>query len=330
VLTAAQGLNKATIKIHEGSPQFGALSDLRTFFKILGDNPVHCQQLIPGNPSFLGYTDACKYGSGGAWISGLQDIRPIVWHVKWPPDIVARVSSNDVTINDLEMADVLLEYLLLEQIVPMEHLQTAVWCDNTSAVAWTVKMSSSKSTIGQQLTRALACRMIINRSSHLAALSIAGIDNPMADLASRSFKKTGVHGNYELTDAAFLTKFNSDFPLTQETSWLMLRLHNTVSSLVFSVLRSETPPMGWWLRLPKCACDIGRIGPTSPNDLTWTRFSETLKTQVGLHSSRPLPVTSVKGERVEDIQSASVQFRTRYAPSGRHLNWTTSQTPPTK
>jgi hypothetical protein len=85
-------------------------------------------------------------------------------------------------------------------------------------------MSSSKSLIGHQLTQALAC-CIVNRSSHLAAISIvAGVDNPMADLASRSFKKTGVHGNYALTDSAFLTRFNSDFALPQDNSWLMLRL----------------------------------------------------------------------------------------------------------
>jgi hypothetical protein len=156
----------------------------------------------------------------------------------------------------------------------MHLLQTAVWCDNTSAVAWTAKMSSSKSKIGQQLTRALACRMITNKSSHLAALSIAGIDNPMADLASRSFRKTGVKGNYNLTDFAFLTKFNSDFPLPQENSWMMLQLHTVVSSLVFSVLRGETPPMGSWIRPRESACDIGRTGPTSPDCVEWTRSSE--------------------------------------------------------
>jgi hypothetical protein len=108
--------------------------------------------------------------------------------------------------------------------------------------------------------------MIVNRSSHLAAISIAGINNPMADLASRSFKKTGVHGNYDLTDPAFLTKFNSDFALPQDNSWLMLRLHDTVSSLVFSVLRGQTPPMGSWLRLRKSALDVDDRSPGITED----------------------------------------------------------------
>ena len=329
-LHSAKSHGKSVVKIHKRSPQFGALSDLRTFFKLLADTPVQCQQLIPGQPAYLGYCDACKYGAGGVWLSGLKDLHPLVWRVKWPQDIVDRVTSEQLTINDLEMAGLLLQYLLLEQLVPMHLLQTAVWCDNTSAVAWTTKMSSSKSKIGQQLTRALACRMITNKSSHLAALSIAGIDNPMADLASRSFKKTGVKGNYNLTDIAFLTQFNADFPLPQDNSWLLLQLHNAVSCLVFSVLRGETPPMGSWIRVRKFGCDIGRIGVTSPASVEWTRSSEASTLQLGLPSCRLLPVTSVKGMRVEDTKSALPLFRTRFAPSARPSSWTSSPTPPTK
>jgi hypothetical protein len=111
---------------------------------------------------------------------------------------------------------------------------------------------------------------------------------------------------------------------------LMLQLHNTVSSLVFSVLRGQTPPMGSWLRLTKSACNIGRIGPTLPNNFTWTPFSKASTPPTELHSSPLLPVTSVKGKRVEDTESALAQFRTHFAPSARPLNWTSNPTPHTK
>lgn len=329
-LAAANKANQHLVHIHPKSAQANALADLQTFIKLLGDNPIHCQQLVPGQPAYIGYCDACKFGAGGIWLSGIQNLHPIVWRIKWPQPIVDRLTDGTLTINDLEMAGILLQYLLLEQLVPMKHLHTAVWCDNTSAVIWTTKMSSSKSLIGQQLTRALAARMITNKSSHLAALSIAGIDNPLADLASRSFRKTGAQGNYDLTDSAFLTKFNSDFVLPQNTSWLLLRLHNNVSSLVFSVLLGMTPPMGSWIRLKKSACDIGLTGPTSPAVFTWTHFSPECQKKIGLNSSCVLPVTSVKGMRVADTESGLAQFRTRFAPSARPLNWTTSPTPPTK
>jgi hypothetical protein len=48
VLKAAERQQSTTVQIHPRSSQHCALSDLRTFFKLLGDNPVQCQQLIPG------------------------------------------------------------------------------------------------------------------------------------------------------------------------------------------------------------------------------------------------------------------------------------------
>jgi hypothetical protein len=328
-LAMASKDNSRTVQIHANSAQAKALIDFQTLMKILNDNPVSCKQLVPGQPAYIGYCDACKFGTGGIWISGIKNLHPIVWRIKWPSPITDCLTAGTITINDLEMAAIVLQYLLLEQLVPMAHLHTAVWCDNTSAVAWTTKMSSSKSSIGQQLTRALAARMISNKSSHMAAISIAGIDNPMADLASRSFRSTGAHGNYCLSDAAFLTKFNIDFPLPQDNSWLMLRLHNRVSSLVFSVLLGRTPPMGSWLRPKKSACDIGRIGSTLPADIQWTLFSMASPERKLLHCSWLLPATSVKGMRVEDTVSAVARFKMRCAPLARPSNWTSGQTQPT-
>jgi hypothetical protein len=321
-LHSALRSNKKVVQIHPDSAQNHALKDLRTIFKVLGGTPIHCTQLVPGTPAYVGHTDACKHGAGGIWFSGTKTLRPIVWRIKWPQDIVDRVTAGHLTINDLEMAGLLLQYLLLEQLVDVKHSHAAAWCDNTSAVAWTVRMSSNKSAVGQQLTRALALRMLVNKSSHLAALSIAGVDNVLADLASRSFKQTGVKGNYNLSDAEFLTKFNSDFPLPQNASWLMLRLREKVSSRVFTLLRGETLPTGSWIRLSESGCDIGHIGPTSvSNSMEWTHFSKELALQNELQSLKLSLGTSVKGTQAEDIKSALAQFRTRFAPSARPSSW---------
>ena len=330
-LHSANRHNKHTVQIHKGSSQYQALVDLRTIFKLIGDRPIHCSQLVPGKPHYIGHADSCKFGAGGIWLSGVRTLRPIVWRIKWPDDIVKRYEQGLLTINDLEMAGLLLQYLLLEQIVEMEGIHTAAWCDNTSAVSWTVNMSSKRSLVAQQLTRALAIRMIQNRSSHLAALSIAGLDNGLADLASRSFKHTGIQGNYDLSDAEFLTKFNTDFPLQQDASWLMLRLHTKIASNVFTLLRGKTPPMASWIRLKRSACDIGRIGPTSarPSTVEWTRFSEELRNETKLHSYKLSPVTSVKGGLEEDTRSELARFRTRFVPSARPSRWHASPTPPT-
>ena len=331
-LHATKRANKSTVQIHPKSPQHRALMDLRTIFKLIGSKPIRCKQLIPGTPHYFGYTDACKYGAGGIWLSGTASLHPIVWRCKWPPEVVQQYEQGIITINDLEMAGLLLHYLLLEQLVPMKDTHTAAWCDNTSAVSWVQRMNSKRSMVGQQLTRALAIRLIANQSSHLAALSIDGKDNDLADLASRSFKHTGIQGNYNLSDTQFLTKFNSDFPLQQGHSWLLLRLSTKLNSLVSAVLQGKTPPTGSWTRLTKSGCAIGLTGPTTSTatTLTWTLFSEELKTQHELTSSVGLQDSSVRGMQVEDIRSELARFKQRFAPSGRPLNWTAGQTRSTK
>ena len=40
--------------------------------------------------------------------SGRRTLWPVVWRIKWPPDIVKRCEEGALTINDLEMAALLL------------------------------------------------------------------------------------------------------------------------------------------------------------------------------------------------------------------------------
>ena len=134
-------------------------------FKIISSRPTHCKQLHPRKPGYIGYCDACNYGAGGIWISGLKTIRPLVWRLQWPPDMVQAVQAKTITINDLEMAGVFIQFLILETLVPIRHTQAAIWCDNTSAVSWTNKMSSQRSLIGQQLARALALHLLVTEAS---------------------------------------------------------------------------------------------------------------------------------------------------------------------
>ena len=183
-------------------------------------------------------------------MAGSKHLSPIVWRIRWPDDIVRRFKTRDakgdITINDLEMAAFLLQFLILEHCVDLKHQHAAAWCDNASTVSWTTKLSARSSKIGQRLIRALCLRQCVNQSSPLAPLTIAGSRNKMADLSSRSFKKAG-KDTYELTDSQFLLKFNSDFPLTQEASWLLFRPSNKLLSLILSELRTTPLPMASWM-----------------------------------------------------------------------------------
>lgn len=71
-LHAAKRANNNTVQINKGSQQYQALKDLKTIFLLIGKQPLKCQQLIPGQPHYIGYTDACKYGAGGIWLQGVE------------------------------------------------------------------------------------------------------------------------------------------------------------------------------------------------------------------------------------------------------------------
>jgi hypothetical protein len=137
--------------------------------------------------------------------------------------------------------------LLLEQLGhSLQDVHTATWCDNTSATAWVRNNTSKSSIAAQRLLQALYLRHTANKSSPLAPFNIAGANNNMADLASRSFKRGG-KGNYDLTTTQFLAKFNLSFPLSQDASWHIMHTLNTkISSLICAELHLERQPMGSW------------------------------------------------------------------------------------
>lgn len=321
------------VSIPRTSYEYSLLYDYRALIKLVGARPTHCAQLVMGLPGYIGFCDACKYGAGGVWLAGSNYLHPTVWRIAWPPDIVARLVSTsnptgDITINDLEMAGLLLQYLILEQLVDLKHQHSACWIDNTSTVSWAAKMTSKKSKIGHRLLRALCLRHCANESSPLAPLSIAGLRNLMADLASRSFRKAG-KGTYNLTDVAFLHKFNVDFSLTQNASWQLFQLSTKLSSLVFSELRMQPSPMGSWMRLTTKGNATGIIGPGSCTNITWTPTCGPSGTSNKPSSSAPSLQKSALELTDAAIESALQRFKSRFAPSARPSNWLENETPPT-
>lgn len=229
----------------------------------------------------------------------------------------------------------LAEWIVLEYIADLTDKHAAAWCDNTPAVAWVTKMSSSRSMVGARIVRALALRLRANRVSPLIPLSIAGVDNIMADVSSRLFHKTNVTGQtFAMSDDDFLHHFNARFPLPQGHSWRYFRLSDKISSLIFSELLGQTATLGSWLRLAKNGGDIGSIGETSStNSVEWTPCSQISKTADASTSSAPLlrgsgEVTTAD-EKAATLKSAAAQFRSRFVPSARNSNWTENPTRPT-
>jgi hypothetical protein len=261
ILPAAKGLfsplNKATkgepkeVGLGKHSEARAALLDLKHIVLSLASRPTHVSELVEYEPELAGTCDASAHGAGGVWLG--YGVQPTVWRVEWPADIIALYRQEKLTNSDLEMAAVVLQYLVAEKLRPLERCHTTIWSDNTPAASWSTKMADKASTpIAGQLLRALAMRQRTSRSALPTVAHYAGSRNVLADTASRSFRRFhhgSARGLPSQTDDEFLTSFNQTFPLSalsQMNSWQLVHLESEWSSLVISTLRGQKLPMPQW------------------------------------------------------------------------------------
>ena len=102
---------------------------------------------------------------------------------------MANFDEDTLSINDLELAGIVLEWLVLECIAPsLQFKHAAIFCDNVAAVIWALKLRCGCSIASSKLLRFLGMRIHATQASHLTPLSIAGTDNIMADIVSRAFR----------------------------------------------------------------------------------------------------------------------------------------------
>jgi hypothetical protein len=155
-IDAALTGGKHFIKIWDNPLLLNTLRDFVTLIGLLAARPTHCRELIVGDPGYLGYDDASKLGARGVWLPGILFLLPIVWRVEWPQDIRNNVVSfanptGTITNSNLEMAGMVIQYLVLEHLACLRHVHVAPWCDNTPTVSWTNKLSSSRSMVASRL-----------------------------------------------------------------------------------------------------------------------------------------------------------------------------------
>ena len=137
-----------------------------------------------------------------------------VWRLQWPWDITAAIVSESnplgaLTNSDLEMAVVELHLGVLEVVAPtLRHKHIFVHCDNTPSVAWVAKMATKTATLhaALRLIRGLALRQRMLETTPVSINHVKGTDNALADIALRLITHLD-------DDSAFLTRFDSVFPL---------------------------------------------------------------------------------------------------------------------
>jgi hypothetical protein len=138
--------------------------------------PTHVTELVEHPPAYQGFVDASKWGVGGVWFGGTKQLIPIVWFYEWPQTIMNQFCSasnktGSLTILDLELTGILLQWLVLEHLVDTSTLRDAsvsIWCNNLPAVAWMYKFQTSTSLVAARILRALAVRLHTNRAALLS------------------------------------------------------------------------------------------------------------------------------------------------------------------
>jgi hypothetical protein len=324
IMPSTKGMFSPINKALRGEPAFiglgkdsevrAALLDLAVLVSDLSKRPTHVKELVPGDDHYAGYCDACATGAGGVWMSGEAGLRPIVWRVHFDLAISSQVVSDNnprgkLTNSDLEMAAVLLHYMVLQQQVELRYVRAGVFSDNTPTVAWSKRMADkSQSLTAGRLLRGLAAMQRATSAGPLTVASIAGKKNDMADVASRSFNSASI-----TPDIPFLTHFNTRFPLPQKLSWQLVPLTPAMSSLVISTLGGKRLPLQQWMTSFKHKIGTGGLSSAPTHDVTHT--SSTLKNPS--NSNCLLPSLQGSGEATT---AAEVKSKLR-PPKQRSVTW---------
>ena len=297
------------------------ITDWKTLLLAINSRPTSVLELVPRDPNYIGFVDSSGTAVGGVWTPGTSAIHPTVWRLQWPEDIQQKlVSANNpkgtISINDLETAGILLAWLVLEKITPtpLKYTHVGIHCDNDSAVNWIQRKSTTTSTIAGHLLRATALRQHTHHSAPLQVIHIKGIDNKMADVASRSF-----NDQQFINPNKFLQTFSNIFPL-QKTYWKEYHMPKKTSSKVISCLRGQPSTMALWTKITKQEKSTGIIGNTIQTPSKSNPILNNAQTQKKSYSSQDLLLGSGQVTTAKVGLSGFRVLQKRWQPSQQPLN----------
>ncbi len=288
-----------------------AIRGCRTLLQESTKDLMRCRELVSGWLDFVGIVDASSHGVGGVVIGELAECVPTVFHWEWPTDIKENLCSasnptGGITNSDLEMAGILLLWLVTEKVCqPVQEKRAALFSDNSPTVSWVTRLASRKSIVAEHLVQALALRLKSNKTCPLIALHIEGKRNAISDVPSRSF---GSNPAWHCTsDTDFLTLFNSLFPLPSQNSWTGFHLSSRVVMRVISTLQMRHSDLEEWRRLPKIGTHVGTIGTPMSNLWEWTHIYRLPLPDINAGASWDSPRGSDLDTLVEDGRSKLAQ-----------------------
>lgn len=302
-----------------------ALTLCRTLLRESTAQPTRCKELVRAWPDYIGICDASSFGFGGVIVGENSECPPTVVRLQWPSDITDNVKSDSnprgtITNSDLEMAGLLLVFLVMEEIIiDLKEKNIALFSDNTPTVSWVTRLASRHSIVAANLVAALALRLKRLRCCPLTPQHIKGIENTITDIPSRSFGSVP-QWHFKSNDD-LRTFFNDHFPLPNQVSWNVFQFHSGVAMRVISLLRIKHSSLDEWRRLPKIGSLTGVTGPNMSRLWDWTLIYRTHHLHGGSEPSLDSQHEHDKERSAQDAQYNLEQSLAMSRPLARRSLW---------
>ncbi len=166
-----------------------------------------------------------------------------VVRLQWRKDITHNFKSGSnpnrtITNSDLEMAGILIIFLVMEEIVcNMMEANIALFSNNTPTVSWVTCLASHHSIVVANLVAALALCLKKVCCCPLMPQHIKGKENTIADIPSCLFGSVP-QWHFKLNND-LQTFLNFHFPLPNQTTWNIFQLHSDVAKHMILILRTK-------------------------------------------------------------------------------------------
>ena len=254
------------VRIHKEAK--ACLQDLHTLAQDLAQRPTRMAEIVPTHPLYAGCCDASRAGMGGVWLPSPDPYYPqhppYVWRTTFPPQVQRALitttnPSGTITNSDLELAGAIAHAGALAHHWDIRECTIAIFSDNTPAVVWGTKGSTTTTGPAAYLLRTASLHQRCHRYL-LQHAYIPGPANVLADIASHRF---------DLSDDALLSRLTTLSPHVQ--NWRMLTTSpELISQLTCDLLRTR-PDKPYLRNAPAPSTSSGpNTGSRTWNRWVWT------------------------------------------------------------
>ena len=153
------GKEPKNIFLQCNKPLLSDIRDCRHLLEMSTKNPTQCKELVTGWPHYIGVKDASSHGFEGIIMGEGKVCIPTVFCLAWIDDINNLFRKGNITNSDLEMAGLLMLWLVMEEVFPkLRAVYVALFSDNSHTIGWVKRLAERGSLIAMQLLRAPTTR----------------------------------------------------------------------------------------------------------------------------------------------------------------------------